>query len=363
MYEEIQLNVPLLKRRVPNLTSAAKAVGLRAATVSNLCTGRIPIGRAEVRTLVTLASLAGCTLDELIIRGGGAGMIETGIKCLDLFAPLVRGGTIGLVARPNMGQLVLLQELMRRLKQQEGASVFWTPKQTVTGVEDVSGEAEAVCRTLQETVQAVSRLRADRDVLLGADREVVLSGEWFELREQLQEAGARHVTLVLVDTRGEAVDEESPYGPLDTLWRFDMGLIAQGFYPAIDPVSSASVLSEGAYLDTAYLSIQHRARKLLRRYRELRALVQARSNTKGQAQAPDPEKFALPEAEAAVYRTGERLEAFLTQPFYVAEPFTGRAGEWVPLSDTLEGVRRILDGAADQVEPSRLTYSGRLTLS
>jgi F-type H+-transporting ATPase subunit beta len=351
MNEDIQLNVPFLKRRVPNLTSAARAVGLRAATVSNLCTGKIPVGRAEVRTLVTLASLAGCTLDELIIRGSGAGMIETGIKCLDLFAPLVRGGTVGLVARPGMGQLATLQELMRRLKPQEVATVFWSPKTRDKGVEEVVEEAEACCESLDEVYRTVRSLREERDVLLGADREVVLSGEWFELKERLQEAGARHVTLVLVDTRGEAVDEESPYGPLDTLWRFDMGLIAQGYYPAVDPVSSTSVLSEGAYLETAHIAIQHKARKLLRRYRELRSLVQARGLDK------------LPEVEASVYRTGERLEAFLTQPFYIAEQFTSRKGEWVTLADTLEGVRRIMDGAADDIEPARLTYTGRLTLS
>ena len=69
MDEELQLNVPLLRRRVPNLTTAAREAGLRAATVSNLCTGKIPVGRAEVRTLVALANLAGCSLDELIIRG------------------------------------------------------------------------------------------------------------------------------------------------------------------------------------------------------------------------------------------------------------------------------------------------------
>lgn len=124
MDEELQLNVPLLRRRVPNLTTAAREAGLRAATVSNLCTGKIPVGRAEVRTLVALASLAGCSLDELIIRGSGVRMIETGVKALDLLAPVVRGGTVGFVARPNMGQLVMLAELMLRMKKRGFATVF-----------------------------------------------------------------------------------------------------------------------------------------------------------------------------------------------------------------------------------------------
>ncbi|WP_127580255.1 hypothetical protein [Paenibacillus koleovorans] len=350
MNDDLQLNVPLLRRRVPNLTSTARAAGLRPATVSNLCTGKIPIGRAEVRTLATLAMLAGCTLDELLIRGGGAGMLETGIKCLDLFAPLVRGGAVGLVARPGMGQLALLTELMLRLKGRETATVFWVPANRAKGVDEAAQEAERACESLQETFEAVVSLREERDVLLAADRETVLSGEWFELRERLQLAGARHVTLLLVDTRGEAVDEEAPYGPLDTLWRFDMGLIARGMYPAIDPVASTSILSEGAQLDTVHLALQQRARKCLRRYRELRTLVEARG-------------IEPPEHERQRYRTGERLEAFLTQPFYLAEPFTGRKGVTVPLADTLGGVRRILEGAADEMEPQALLYSGRLELS
>ena len=62
MKDHLRLNVSLLRKRVPNLTSAAKTVGLRAATVSNLCTGKISVGRAEVKTIVTLANLANCTL-------------------------------------------------------------------------------------------------------------------------------------------------------------------------------------------------------------------------------------------------------------------------------------------------------------
>ncbi|WP_353626490.1 hypothetical protein [Bacillus sp. JCM 19041] len=109
--ESIRLNVPLLRKRVPNLTKAAKSVGLRPATVSNLCTGKIPIARAEVKTLVLLASLAKCSIDELIIHENSAEMIETGIKAIDLFAPLFKNRTVGLLARPGMGQLALLAEV------------------------------------------------------------------------------------------------------------------------------------------------------------------------------------------------------------------------------------------------------------
>ncbi|MCE5170033.1 hypothetical protein LQV63_12000 [Paenibacillus profundus] len=348
MSEHLQLNVPLLRRRVPNLTVAAKAAGLRPATVSNLCTGKIPVGRAEVRTLVTLAALAGCTLDELIIRGSGMGMIETGVKTLDLFAPLVRGGTVGLVARPGMGQLVVLAEIFHRLRQRGFTAVFWMPADESAGVSDAVDAADITCRSMDEVYEHISSLRNERDVFLGADREVVLSGELLALQERLQGPGERPVTITLVDTRGESVDAELPYGPLDTLWRFDMGLSSRRLFPAVDPIASTSTILEGAQLEATHLTVQQRARKLLRRYRELHALVTVHGLEH------------IPDNEVETYRRGERLEAFLTQPFYIAEPYTNKKGEWISLQDTLEDVRRILDGGADDYEAGKLMYIGRL---
>jgi F-type H+-transporting ATPase subunit beta len=346
MNEELQLNVPLLRRRIPNLTTAAREAGLRAATVSNLCTGKIPVGRAEVRTLVILASLAGCSLDDLIIRGTGGGMIETGIKVLDLLAPIVRGGTIGLVARPNTGQLVMLSELFRRLGQRGYATVFWKPKNEFIGKSDVINEADITSSTIDEIYDQIITLRNERDVLLGADRSMVLSGELMLLRERLQEAGTRPITIALVDILGEAVDEDTPYGPLDTLLRFDVDLISRGLYPAVDPIVSTSTLLEGSQLEAPHMILQQRARKLLRRYRELRSWVHAHGVNK------------LSEADVQTYHRGERLEAFLTQPFYVAEPFTKKPGEWLSLQDTMDGVRRIMDGFADEIEPQDLIFIG-----
>lgn len=348
MFDEIQLNVPLLRRRVPNLTAAARTAGLRPATVSNLCTGKIPVARAEVRTLAALAFLAGCTMDELIIKGSGAGMIETGIKAVDLFAPIVRGGTVGLVARPGMGQLVLLAELLHRMRQRGFFTLFWKPEHNVPGIEDVTAASESVYGTLDDIYTEICAVRAERDVLLAADRTVVLTGELLMLREKLKEAGARPVTIVLADSRGEGAEEELPYGPLETMLRFDMDLAARRLFPAVDPVVSTSTVLEGAYLEAVHQAIQQNARRLLRRYRELRSVVNVWGFDK------------LPEPDAVTYRRGERLEAFLTQPFYVAEPYTNKPGETVPLQDALDGVRRIMEGAADDVDVNDLTYIGTL---
>lgn len=348
MTDDLQLNVPLLRRRVPNLTAAAKSVGLRPATVSDLCTGKVPVGRAEVRTVAALALLAGCTLDELILRGAGAGMVETGIKVLDLFAPLVRGGTAGLVARQGLGQMVLLAELIRRLRQRDFATLVWVPEEQHVGLDEILAEAAGSANTVEEMARRTGELRTERDLLVVAGRERVLSGQLFELRERLQEPGARPVTFLLVDATGSAPDEEAPFGPLETLWRFDSDLAARGLFPALDPVISTSTLLEGSQLEAAHLAVQQRARKLLRRYRDLRALAAARGVDR------------LPAAELPTYRRGERLEAFLSQPLFIAERHTGLAGAWVPLPEALENVRRILDGAADGLEVQQLTMQGGL---
>ncbi|MGG4192927.1 F-type H+-transporting ATPase subunit beta [Paenibacillus sp. cl6col] len=345
---ELQLNVPLLRRRVPNLTSAAREAGLRAATVSNLCTGKIPVGRAEVRTLVALASLAGCSLDELIIRGSGVRMIETGIKALDLLAPVARGGTVGFVAKPNMGQLVLLAEFMLRMKRRGFATVFWDPGSDTPGINHVQAQSEFNHTTKDEVYQRIVNLREEKDILLGVDRSKVLSGELLSLRESLKEVGARPITIALVDTKCEVVDDEGAYGPLDTLWKFDAELISRNIYPPIDPIASTSTVLEGAHLDAVHLSTQQRARKLLRRYRELRSLVTTQGFDK------------ISELDLQLYNRGERLESFLAQPFFVSEPFTKKTGEWLTLYETLEDVKRILDGELDQVGTSELFFRGRL---
>lgn len=348
MEDELQLNVPLLRRRVPNLTTAAKEAGLRAATVSNLCTGKIPVGRAEVRTLVALAALAGCSLDELIIRGSGARMIETGIKALDLLAPVVRGGTVGFVARPNMGQLVLLAECMLRLRRRGFATLFWNPGSDAPGIEHVKSQTEWTYDTQEEIYRAITELREEKDILLGVDRSKVLSGELLSLRESLKEVGARPITIALVDIQCEAVDEDVAYGPLDTLWKFDAELIGRKLYPAIDPVLSTSTVLEGAHLDAVHLATQQRARKLLRRYRELSFLVNSQGFDK------------ISDIDLQSYRRGERLEAYLAQPFYVSEPYTNKPGEWLTLYETIEDAKRILDGEFDAIEASELCFKGRL---
>jgi F-type H+/Na+-transporting ATPase subunit beta len=346
--ENIKLNVPLLRRRVPNLTSAARDVGLRPATVSNLCTGKIPVGRAEVRTIVALAELAQCSLDELILRGENVEMIETKIKTLDLFAPVVKGGTIGLVARPGMGQLVVLAELFYRFKKEGYATVLLKPEGNHPEIEDVTADVEFVAENIEKAFEEMSIVGKSKEIIFVADRSHVLTGEIYELQEKLHDVTIKTVTTFLLDLKGASVDEDLPYGPLETLWQFDMDLAARHRYPAVNPIYSTSSVLEGAHLDQTHLSIQQKAQKLLRRYRELRSLV----NVKG--------INGIPASEIETFHRGERLEAYLTQPFYVAEEFTGIKGEEVSLLDTLNDVKKILDGVVDSKDIGSLNFIGTI---
>lgn len=330
MNDDLQLNVALLKRRVPNLTKASQSVGLRSATVSNLTTGKTPVGKAEVRTLVALAQLAGCTLDELIIKGSGNQMIETGIKVVDIFSPIVRGGTCGLIAKPGMGQFVLMSELFRRVKKRDYAALLWLPEQLEPGVSDTIGEADLIVRTLDEVTEAIEKIGQEQDIILGVEREFVLSGELADLKERLSESKTRPVTILLADMRGHAMDEDSPYGPLDTLIRFDPDLISRHIYPAVDPLYSTSTLLENGQIEAHHLTLLQRTKTIMRRYRELLALVTASDEAR------------LTVSEQETYSKGQRIEAFLAQAFYVAEPFTKKPGMTVSLNEALDGLRHIL---------------------
>lgn len=344
--ENIRLNVALLRRKVPNLTTAAKSIGIRPATVSNLCTGKIDLGKAEIRTLVGLASLANCSLDELIIRGEKLNMIETQIKTLDFFAPLVKGGTTGIVARPGMGQVVILAELMHRFKESDYTTVFFLPKINHPELEGTKELADIQTATIEETYSTLISLSGD--IVFITDKSYIVSGELFDLQERLVAERVQNITTILVDLSGDVVDEEMPYGPLETLWQLDADLATRHQYPAVHPIYSTSSILEGTDLDQRHFNLRQRAQKLLRRYRELRSVVAVHGLEK------------IPSTEMETYGRGERLEAYFTQPFFVAEAFTGQQGKVVPMMQTLEDVEQILEGKVDGLSIDELRYCGSI---
>ena len=175
------------------------------------------------------------------------------------------------------------------------------------------------------------------------DRQTVLTGEIYSFIERLQDEGIS-VTTLLVDLSGNVVDETDPYGPLDTLWQFDADLASRRIFPAITPLYSTSVLVEGSHLAKNHLQTLQQAKKVLRRYRELRYLGVDR----------------MPASEKEIFQRGLRLEAYFSQPFYVAEEFTKKQGTFVDLQTIISDVQQILKGELDQVEVITLSYIGKL---
>jgi F-type H+-transporting ATPase subunit beta len=295
--------------------------------------------------------------------------VETGIKTIDLFAPLVRGGTAGLPTLfHGLGQLATVAEVLRTLATRHGfSSVVWLPEDvqdaqamTWAGMEENVSTAQQTFRDMvtsvaqffagrREVAEAVRSGRRWRDVAVVADRGRVESGELLQLKDDLAEAGSRPVTYILYDPYGAAADADAaPFGPLDSSWRFDVDMRLRDISPAIDPVSSISSLLENGQLEATHISIAGRARRLLRRYRELRPGVAARGLDK------------FPADEQLAYRRGERLEAFMTQPYFVTEAWSKLPGARVALQETLAGARRVLDGEADAVVVDALRLLGRL---
>lgn len=275
-------------------------------------------------------------------------MIETGIKPLDVFAPIVQGGTNGFVARSQVGQFVVLAEMTQALKQKGYHTILLTTDKTHPGLSDLEGFVDAKCHSIEEAFAEVSMVDDKESILLYVDRSYIVSGELYELRERFEAENYDELTTILFDPSGEAVDEDDPYGPLDTLCYFDIDLATRGMYPAIHPVQSTSVLLEDDALDSNHSTTHKKAKKLLRRYKEIRVLM----NTIG--------KEKIPEADLEIFHIGERLEAYLSQPFFVAEEFTKVKGQTVQVQQAITDIQKILQGDFNHLDPKDLTYKGQL---
>ncbi|WP_342720202.1 hypothetical protein [Sediminibacillus albus] len=243
--------------------------------------------------------------------------------------------------------MVVLAEVFHRLKKKGFSTVFLADDKE-TSIADVLTESDFYSSNTDEIFDKIKAYQQAGEFILGVDRNLYLSEEFFRLEERINENDFREMTVAIVDTSGEAVDQELPYGPLDTLWDFDMELAAKHAFPAVNPLTSTSTVLEGLLVESSHLEIQQKARKTLRRYKELRFLI----NNRG----PD----GISEYDRLDYVRGERLEAYLTQPFFVAENFTRQVGKSVSLATTIKDVKAILQGDTDEMDINLLKFTGEL---
>jgi F-type H+/Na+-transporting ATPase subunit beta len=320
-------------------------------------------------------------------------IFETGIKVIDLIAPYVRGGKVGLFGGAGVGKTVLIQELIHNIAQQHGGvSVF-------AGVGERTREGNDLYLEMEESgvlpkVAMVygqmneppgARLRVGlsgltmaeyfrdqgQDVLLFIDNifrfvqagsevsallgrmpsavgyQPTLATEMGQLQERITSTRTGSVTSVqAIYVPADDLTDPAPanvFAHLDATTTLSRAIVEKGIYPAVDPLDSTSrALQPGVVSDEHYRTAG-RVQQTLQRYRDLQDIIAIL----GIDELSDEDKLVVQRAR--------KIERFLSQPFFVAEVFTGTPGEFVKLEDTIQGFTEILDGKHDDL-PEQAFY-------
>ncbi len=332
-------------------------------------------------------------------QDGSRSVFATGIKVIDLLAPLARGGRAAMFGGAGVGKTVLIMELIRATHaHHQGTSVFagigersreghelWLELER-SGVLDrtalvfgqmneppgarwrVGMTALALAEHFRDAMGSNVLLLIDnvfRFVQAGGEvsgllgrlpsrvgYQPTLSTEIAALEERIasvKNAAVTSIQAVYVpadDFTDPAVAETFTY--LDSSIVLSRDMAAEGLYPAIDPLASTSVMLDPRVVGQDHYAVAERVRRLIEHYRELQEIIALLGMEE------------LGADDRAAVRRARRLIRFLTQPFAVTSQFTGRTGASVPLEDTIAGCRAILDGETDDWEESALYMVGSL---
>ena len=323
-----------------------------------------------------------------------AQVLETGIKVVDLIAPLARGGKVGLFGGAGVGKTVLIQELIRNIAQEHGGySVF-------AGVGERSREGNDLWHEMQEsgviaktvlvfgqmneppgvrlrialtglTMAEYFRDEEGRDVLLFIDniyRYTLAGMEVSALLGRMPSAVGYQPTLAtemgileerITSTHKGSItsfqaiyvpadDYTDPgvattFGHLDSTVALDRALTEQGLYPAMDPLQSSSRVLDPRIVGQEHYDVTRNVSQVLQRYKDLQDIIAILGVEE------------LSEEDKQVVGRARRIQRFLTQPFFVAEVFTGNPGKYVPVRETVRGCKEILDGTHDAL-PEQAFY-------
>ena len=313
-------------------------------------------------------------------------LFETGLKVVDLLAPYAKGGKIGLFGGAGVGKTVIIMELIRNIAQEHGGySVFGGVGERTREGNDLwleMNESGVVNRTalvfgqMNEppgarlrvglsalTVAESFRDESGQDVLLFIDnifRFVQAGSEVSALLGRMPSAVGYQPTLatemgalqerITSTKRGSITSVQAIYVPADdltdpapatTFSHLDATTVLSrqiaelGIYPAVDPLDSTSRIMDPKVLGQEHYSIARQVQLILQRYKDLQDIIAIL----GMDELSDEDKVIVGRAR--------RIQRFLSQPFHVAEAFTGRAGKYVRLEDTLEGFKRVASGEFD----------------
>jgi len=321
-------------------------------------------------------------------------LLETGIKVFDLITPFPKGGKVGAYGGAGVGKTVIIQELIRNIgAEHQGVSVF-------AGVGERSREGNDLWREMQAsgvlsstvlvfgqmnetpgvrarvgltglTMAEYFREEEHQDVLLFIDniyRYILAGMEVSALLGRMPSAVGYQPTLAtemgalqerITSTKSGSItsfqaiyvpadDYTDPgivttFGHLDAVVSLERSLAAQGLYPAVDPLASFARILEPRIVGEEHYRVARGVQQVLQRYRDLQDIIAIL----GIEELSEEDRLA-------VYRA-RKIQRFLTQPFFVAETFTGQPGKYVPLRDTVKGFAELLDGKHDNL-PEQAFY-------
>ncbi|MFA5359084.1 MAG: F0F1 ATP synthase subunit beta [Patescibacteria group bacterium] len=327
-------------------------------------------------------------------QSGKVEILETGIKVIDLICPIVKGGKVGLFGGAGVGKTVVIQELIRNIAQEHGGySVF-------AGVGERSREGNDLYRdmeasgVLEKTALVFgqmneppgSRLRValsgltlaeyfrdekNQDVLLFIDNifrftqagsevsallgripsavgyQPTLATEMGELQERITSTPKGSITsMQAVYVPADDLTDPAPattFGHLDSTVVLSRSLSELGIYPAVDPLDSTSTILDPLIVGQEHYNVARMVQKVLQRYKDLQDIIAIL----GMEELSDEDRIAVSRAR--------KIQKFLSQPFFVAETFTGTEGRYVTLKETIRGFKEILDGKHDD-KPEQSFY-------
>jgi F-type H+-transporting ATPase subunit beta len=321
-------------------------------------------------------------------------MFETGIKVVDLLAPYAKGGKVGLFGGAGVGKTVLIQELIRNIAEEhEGLSAFcgvgersregndlWL-EMTESGVIDktmlVFGQMNeppgARMRVALSglTMAEYFREQGGQDVLLFIDNifrfvqagsevsallgrmpsqvgyQPTLETEMGQLQERITSTRQGSVTSIqAIYVPADDLTDPAPasvFAHLNATTTLSRALVEQGIYPAVDPLDSTSTILKAGIVGEEHFKVANDVKSMLQRYRELQDIIAIL----GIDELSDEDKLTVQRAR--------KVQRFLSQPFFVAEQFTGSPGKYVPVDETVRGFKEIIEGQHDDV-PERAFY-------
>jgi F-type H+-transporting ATPase subunit beta len=324
-------------------------------------------------------------------------IFETGIKVVDLICPFMKGGKIGLFGGAGVGKTVVVMELIRNIASEHGGfSVFagvgertregndlWH-EMNDSGVIDktalVFGQmneppgARARVALTGLTLAEYFRDEGGQDVLFFVDNifrftqagsevsallgripsavgyQPTLATEMGAMQERITSTNKGSVTSVqAVYVPADDLTDPAPattFGHLDSTVVLSRPLSELGIYPAVDPLDSSSTILDPKVVGDEHYAVARRVQKVLQRYKDLQDIIAILGMEE------------LSEEDKVMVSRARKIQKFLSQPFFVAETFTGRAGKYVSLAETIRGFKMILDGELDSVGEQEFYMKG-----